>query len=100
MWTKQKMKVNLAVQTLSSSVADSLEFCVSTLILPQFIGCETTITFIPMMDRLFEILNSRNPFAKGYKSPFRQSNEFIWLPFLQQVKAYVLGLTDDKGTPM
>ncbi|KAL3243811.1 hypothetical protein MRX96_019672 [Rhipicephalus microplus] len=35
-WAKQKMKVRLAVQTLSSSVADALDFCEYKLKLPQF----------------------------------------------------------------
>ncbi|KAL3172255.1 hypothetical protein MRX96_013229 [Rhipicephalus microplus] len=37
-WAKQKMKVRLAVQTLSSSVADALDFCEYKLKLPQFQG--------------------------------------------------------------
>lgn len=99
-WTRQKMKVNIAAQTLSSSVADSLEFCLKELKLSQFIGCEATIKFIRIMDRLFDILNSRNPLGKGTKSPIRISNENVWLPFLEEARIYILGLTDDKGTPM
>ena len=34
MWQKQKMKVNLAAQTLSASVADALDFCREGLQLP------------------------------------------------------------------
>ena len=94
------MKVNLAAQTLSSSVADSLMFCVSELKLPQFTGCEATVKFIKMVDQLFDILNSRNPFGKGSKSPLRRSNEDMWLPFLAEAKAYILGLTDNTSKPM
>ena len=94
------MKVNLAAQTLSSSVADSLMFCLSELKLPQFTGCEAAVKFIKTVDRLFDILNSRNPFGKGSKSPLRRSNEDMWLPFLAEAKAYILGLTDNTGKPM
>ena len=68
--------------------------------LPQFIGCEATIKFIRMMDRLFDLMNLRNAFGKGYKYPLCHSNEFTWLPFLEEARNYVLGLTDDKGTPI
>ena len=37
-WYQQKMKVNLAAQTFSSSVADALEYCNSVLKLKQFEG--------------------------------------------------------------
>lgn len=100
MWIKQKMKVNLAAQTLSASVADALEFCCHDLKLPQFQGCEATVKFIRITDRLFDILNSRNPLAKGYKAPLRLSNEFPVLPFLNEAKLYISNLCNDKGIPM
>ena len=80
-WTKQKMKVRLAAQTLSSSVADALEFCNTDLNLPAFRNCEATVKFIRIIDRLFDLMNSRNPFARGYKAPLRSSNEIFWRPF-------------------
>ena len=62
-------QVNLAAQTLSSSVADALEFCANDLKLTQFQGCDATVRFIRIFDHLFDVLNSRNPIAKGYKAP-------------------------------
>jgi hypothetical protein len=50
-------------------VADALEYCANELKLPQFQGCEATVEFIKKFDHLFDILNSRNPLAKGYKAP-------------------------------
>ena len=41
-WKQQKMKVNLAAQALSSSVANALEFCEGKLKLPQFQVCGPT----------------------------------------------------------
>ena len=49
-WKPQKMKVNLAAQTLSSSVADALEYCEGKLKLPQFHGCGPTVKFIRVFD--------------------------------------------------
>lgn len=50
-WEKQPMKVYLAVQTLSSSVADALDYCRSILKLPQFEDSLPTIKFIRIFDR-------------------------------------------------
>lgn len=64
-WTKQKMKFRLAVQLISSSVADALDFCEFILKLPQFQGAHATAELTRIFDRLFDILNSRNPLAKS-----------------------------------
>jgi len=45
-WQRQKMKVSLATQTLSRSVADALKFCRTELALPEFQGSEATEEFI------------------------------------------------------
>ena len=99
-WQKQKMKVNLASQVLSASVADALEYCVKHLKLPQFDKCAATVKFIRVFDHLFDVLNSRNPVAKGYKSPMRQANRNVWDPFLDEAYAYILALTDGTGNTL
>ena len=45
-WQQQKMKVDLAAQSLSSSVTDAIEYCTNVLKLPQFKGSEATVKFI------------------------------------------------------
>jgi predicted RNA-binding protein (virulence factor B family) len=55
---KQIMKINLVAQTLSSSVADALDFCMNDVKLPEFQGAGGTIEFIKQIDRLFDIGNS------------------------------------------
>ena len=61
------MKVNLAAQTPSSSVADALEYCEGKLQgMPQFKACSPTVKFICTFDRFFDILNSRNPLANNF----------------------------------
>ena len=67
-WEKQKMKVNLATQLLSSSVAGALLYGYKNLRLPQFNGYEETVHFLKTVDDVFDILNSRNPLTKGYKA--------------------------------
>lgn len=72
---KNKMKVYLAAQTLSSSVADAIEFCNKQLQLPEFQNSEGTVQFIRVIDRVFDFLNSRNPLARGYKAPLRPGDD-------------------------
>lgn len=61
---RSKMKVALAAQTLSQSVADALEYCEKDLKLKEFQGSEAIITFIRSIDCLFDFLNSQNPYGK------------------------------------
>ncbi|CAH1738656.1 unnamed protein product, partial [Aphis gossypii] len=64
---KQKMKVKLATQLLSKSVADALEFCKDVLHLDEFQSCGPTIHFIRLFNDAFDILNSRNLKQYGKK---------------------------------
>ncbi|EEC11783.1 conserved hypothetical protein [Ixodes scapularis] len=70
---RQRMKVKLAAQTLSSSVAKALLFA-KQLGLPEFSNCEVTRKFIQDTDRCFELPSSRSPVARTYKRPFNQAN--------------------------
>lgn len=78
-------------------MADALEYCANELKLPEFQGCETTVEFIKMFDQLFDILNSRNPLAKGYKAPLRPTNNCTWDAFLTDVYDYILKLKNASG---
>lgn len=51
-WRNNSMKVKLATQTLSSSVADALQFLQSTS--EEFKNCEATIKFIRIIDEIFD----------------------------------------------
>ncbi|CAK9300406.1 unnamed protein product [Gordionus sp. m RMFG-2023] len=53
------MKVKLAVQVFSASVANSLLFAQHQEI-PGFENCDGTINFILMIDQMFDYLNTRN----------------------------------------
>ena len=78
---QQKLKVNLAAQLFSSSVADAIDYCRTVLKLKQFQGSEATVKFMRVIDQLFDILNSRNPCAKGFKSALCVNNNHAWQPF-------------------
>ena len=96
-WERQKMKVNLAAQCISSSVADALDFCCSHLKLAEFQDSQATSKFLRIFDRLFDILNSRNPFAKNFKAPVRKSNFGYIDNFLTQAFSYIMELKDKSG---
>ena len=89
------MKVNLATQTFSSSVADAIEYCTNVLKLKQFVSSAATVKFIHLLDNLFDILKLSNPCAKEYKSALHVNNKGAWGPFLDEAFQYVLHL---KGT--
>lgn len=97
---KMKMKVMLAAQTLSSSTASSIEYCDKYLKLKNFEGSSGTVKFIRSVDRIFDFLNSRNPFGKGFKSPLRKSNEVFWRQNILQEIDYLKGISDVTGTPI
>jgi len=68
-----KMKVKFAVQLLSSSTAKAMQYLKKNNY-NQFKDSDETIVFCQTIDQLFDFLNSRNPFSKGYKSPIFKSN--------------------------
>jgi hypothetical protein len=93
---QQKMKVKLAAQVFSSSVASALSF-VRRLGISGFEDSEPTEYFISVVDRLFDIFNSRSPRAKGFKRPLNISNIDGNLQFLEQAKALLLNLQTSNG---
>lgn len=99
-WKKQKMKVWYAVQALSASVADALDFCEHVLKLPQFWGASATSKFVRVFDHLFGLLNSRNLFARSYKATLRKQNEACWKPFFTDAQAYIKGMRDQARQPV
>lgn len=86
---KQKMKVKLAVQVFSASVADALELCKTDLQLLEFAESEPTIRFIRIINDLFDILNSRNMRQFGFKQPLHEGNSLIILDKLQKCYNYL-----------
>lgn len=68
------IKVKLAAQLFSESLADALDFCSKNLGLEQFKNCEATVDVIRKFNTLFDILNSRNLDAYGYKKSLKPAN--------------------------
>ena len=99
-WRKQKMKVNLAIQVISASVADALEYCDVELHLPQFSECAATVGFLRIFDAAFDLLNSRNPCGTGFKAPMRLTNREWWMNVIDSTVQYVMALKESSGKLM
>ncbi len=72
-WHRHKMKVSVATQTLSASVAAAITF-LRNIKVENFMGSKSTSDFIPLMNNLFDILNSKSKFGKQYKAPISIQN--------------------------
>ena len=96
---KHKINDRLAAQTLSSSVANAIDFLDKSVKLPNFSGSSATVLFIRTIDRLFDLLNSRNPWAKGFKAPLRLSSRDTWQEILLSTAEYLLSLKTTTSVP-
>ena len=56
--------------------------------------------FIKIIDKLFDILNSRSVCGRGYKSPLRMNNTTYWKPFFDETTLYIMGLKNADGRLM
>ncbi|CAI6370835.1 unnamed protein product [Macrosiphum euphorbiae] len=89
---KQKIKVKLASQLLSQSVADALRFCMDNLKMDEFSEAGATIKFIEMFNIAFDILNSRSIHCIGYKKALCRENVNVISIFKDKFTNYIKGL--------
>lgn len=97
-YKNKKMNVRLAAQVLSSGVADAVEY-LHKCGYKNFEGSQATISFIRCMDKLFDMLNSKNLFGKGFKSPLTRKNAKVWLSTFETCENYLKSLKIN-GTPV
>ena len=96
---RRKMNVKVAAQTLSSSVADAIEFLMKSGH-PDFADAHGTIFFIRTVDQLFDLLNSRSPFGKGFTKPLFLHDAARWKGIVERSVNYLIKLTDKAGLPL
>ena len=82
-----KMKVSLAAQVLSSSLADTLDYLRDHAKLEKFNGSEATSAFCRMFDQGFDVLNSKSHLGQGFKAPLHKDN------FMER-ETWLLGFID------
>lgn len=85
----QVMKVKLAVQLLSASVAKAIEFCDQKLHLLNFANSAATVNFTHVVNNLFDILNSRKFPGIDFEAPINKKNETKYITFLVNAKTYL-----------
>lgn len=99
-WDRNKMKVSLAVQTLSDSVADSMEFLMKNGY-EEFADCSATIKFIRCFNKLFDTLNSKKSDASSiFKSSISPSNKEAVFSFFKDATKYIKSLEKSDGTQL
>ncbi|KAH9364816.1 hypothetical protein HPB48_020962 [Haemaphysalis longicornis] len=67
-WQRQPMKVRLAAQVMSLSVATALAEC-RELGLAGFINSKPTEKLLTLVNNISDVLNSRSMYQKGWKKP-------------------------------
>lgn len=93
-YADRKMHVRTAVETLSGSTANAMEYCHKKGV-PGFENAGETIEFIRIMDTLWDIMNSQRILGNEinkYKSAINVTNSGDVFKFLLKAKKYILSL--------
>lgn len=88
----QIMKVKLATQLLSMSVAKSLTLCEQILTPGRFTNTGATVKFIENFNNIFDVMNSRKRNKFGFQKPICPDNKNQIFSFLDEIKKYISGL--------
>ena len=88
-WFRNKMNVSVAAQTLSTSVADALDFLREDLNLSEFQDSKATSEFFRLFDALFDCFNSKNILGKKFKAPLKIETEHEWFPLFVEADNYI-----------
>jgi hypothetical protein len=95
-YEKLKMNVRLAAQTLSSFVANAIEFADVSTKHPSFRDSQGTLKFIRTIDPLFDMINSRNPIGlkrvQDTSTSPKQGVKDTWQNFFSTAAKYLLSL--------
>ena len=96
-WQQEKMKVKLATQLLSASVAHAFNILRTDAKLPQFAGSDATEKFCQTINDVFDLLNSRTRIAKVRSKQCINNNNFDDInEKVNQFKAYISSIRDEE----
>lgn len=91
-WRRRPMNVRIAVETLSQSTAESIDFYRSKGY-KDFEGSMPTSTFVRIFDNLFNVFNSKLILSQNeYKSALHDSNKQTVFTFLDEAVNYIKNL--------
>lgn len=96
----ERMKVKLATQLFSLSVAKSIEFCRKDLKIESFSQSEPTEKFLTVFNNIFDVFNSKNLHQHGFKKALNQNNAQNIFDFLNMAFEYISKLKLEDGTPV
>lgn len=87
-WQSKKMNVRLASETISNSVADSIEFLSTKF--EYFKNAKATVKFIRMINNTFDVMNSTKlNGAEGFKRPLSKSNHIEAFNLFMEAMPYL-----------
>lgn len=100
-FVNQKMKVSLATQIFSKSVAECLRFLFNEKI-SGFESNDVLVTadFLELFNDLFDILNSRKLVSYGFKGGLCLDKRVVWEEFLQSAQSSLLDFHDLEGNKL
>lgn len=93
-WRDREMNVRLAVETISNSVAQSMNYLLQNGH-PAFKNAGPTIEFVRIFDRLFDVMNTmhiRESQKNAFKSALNPDNKEVIFTFLTRAKEYISSL--------
>lgn len=90
-WFRKKMNVRLAVETLSLSVANAMEY-LRDLGYEEFQGCDATVEYIRHMNNIFDILNSKHSNALNFKRPISKQTKNEYFKYFDEAILYISNL--------
>lgn len=67
---------------------------------PDFFDCCPTAKFLTYVNNLFDMLNSRLPWATGFKAPLKSENEEFIKLYIDAGISYLEKLKDITGKPL
>ncbi|OXB84099.1 UNVERIFIED_CONTAM: hypothetical protein H355_012217 [Colinus virginianus] len=91
-----QLKVNLAAQLFSESVADALEH-LQKLGLASFQNCGGTVKFLRTISRLCDVFCGRGSYGSRMKGPLLAGNYNKISPLFHEAKTFFVTLTDSMG---
>lgn len=90
-WKRQEMKVDLAVQTLSQSVADSIKFLMEEGY-TEFSRSSATINYVKLFNNLFDVFNTKpdkdneNPFKRAIRADNKEDISSLFSSAIDYLK--------------
>lgn len=95
-WERAPMRVHLATETLSNSVANAMTF-LNLKGKKEFANCLPTVRFIRYFNNVFDSLNSKGVTDSKFKTSITPDNHLRFLSYFQETIQYISSLKMGSG---